>query len=357
MLRAAVSHFLLAARLPCLLLCGLLTTASIAAHGLLRQGLKQQGTHAGPDNTVLADAAARIHQPGDYRYTIRHAGQPRQYRVYVPTSYRSGTPTALLFALHGGGGDMDHMADNANYGQIDSSERHGHIVVFPNGSSRLDSGKLATWNAGRCCGRARDLKIDDVGFIRQILASLKQQLNIDSRRIYATGMSNGGLMSYRLACEMSDVFAAIAPVAGTDNTIDCPPGRAVSVLHIHARNDERVLFEGGAGAQGALLSQVTEFESVPATVEKWARCNGCPSTPQRVLDKPGAYCERYAPCRDNSEVRLCVTAGGGHSWPGDSKARAKEPPSRALSANDEMWAFFKRHEHAADPAPARRAAR
>ena len=313
-----------------------------AAEGPLRERLKAQREQQNVA-AIYSDMAQPITQPGDYRFRISHDGLIRRYRVHVPSSYKADTPTALLFALHGGGGNMDHMADNANYGQIDSSERHGHIVVFPNGSSRLDSGKLATWNAGNCCGRARDRKVDDVGFIRQILGNLKAQMNIDGSRIYATGMSNGGLMSYRLACEMSDVFAAIAPVAGTDNTIDCMPGRPVSVLHIHARNDERVLFEGGAGAQGALLNQVTDFAAVPATIEKWSKRNGCPAMPQRMLDKPGAYCERYAPCREGSEVQLCVTASGGHSWPGGSKARAKEAPSQAISANEMMWAFFKRH--------------
>lgn len=313
-----------------------------AAEGPLRERLKaQRGQQAAA--VINGETAQPITRPGDYRFSISHDGLTRRYRVHVPASYKADTPTALLFALHGGGGNMDHMADNANYGQIDSSERHGHIVVFPNGSSRLDNGKLATWNAGNCCGRARDGKVDDIGFIRQVLSNLKAQMNIDASSVYATGMSNGGLMSYRLACEMSDVFAAIAPVAGTDNTIDCTPDRPVSVLHIHARNDERVLFEGGAGAQGALLSQVTNFASVPATIEKWRKRNGCPAMPQRVLDKANAYCERYAPCREGSEVQLCVTASGGHSWPGGSKARAREAPSQAISANEMMWAFFKRH--------------
>ncbi|MBX9849844.1 MAG: prolyl oligopeptidase family serine peptidase [Rhodocyclaceae bacterium] len=295
------------------------------------------------DPATTPDTSSRITQPGDYRYSIQFGGETRLYRLHVPTSYRPGTPVPLLFALHGGGGSMDYQADDSSYGQITSSEKNGHIVVVPNGISRFDSGKLATWNAGKCCGQARDKQVDDVGFIRQIVANLTRQLDIDPKRIYATGMSNGGMMAYRLACEMPDVFAAIAPVAGTDNTVACTPTRPVSVLHIHARNDERVLYEGGAGFGKRSQDAVTDFKSVPASLNEWLTHNSCAPTPQRVLDVAGAYCDRYNACKNGSEVQLCITETGGHSWPGGKKARAKEGPSQALSANDVMWEFFKRH--------------
>ena len=155
-------------------------------------------------------------------------------------------------------------------------------------------------------------------------------------------MSNGAMMSYRLACEMSDVFKAIAPVAGTDNTHRCSPENPVPVLHIHARNDSHVLFDGGAGPGVRDPATVTDFASVPDTVAKWARLNGCAAEPRRVLDKPGAYCEAYSPCQARAEVLLCVTETGGHSWPGGTKRRGSEPPSQALSANELMWEFFDR---------------
>ena len=115
------------------------------------------------------------------------------------------------------------------------------LIAFLSLPAAAQDTAFATWNAGNCCGGARDQNVDDVGFIRQIVANLTRQMNVDRQRIYATGMSNGGLMSYRLACEMSDVFKAIAPVAGTDNTRSCTPKQPVAVLHIHARNDTHVL--------------------------------------------------------------------------------------------------------------------
>lgn len=282
-------------------------------------------------------APVKITKPGDYTFSFDHNGLNRLYRVHVPANYSALRPTPLVLSLHGGGGSMDYQANDGYYGQITESEQRGHIVVFPNGYSRLASGKLATWNAGNCCGTARDENIDDVGFMRALLARLRLQLNIDGQRIFANGMSNGGLMSYRLACEMSDVFRAIAAVAGTDNTRSCAPARPVSVLHIHARDDERVLFEGGAGWES---DKVTQFVSVPDTVTKWVRLNGCAATPRRVFENDGAYCDAYSGCRNAVEVRLCVTAAGGHSWPGASDPRGDKTPSTAISATDMIADFF-----------------
>ena len=316
-----------------------------AEDGPIRQRIKErlmqrEQQRAAPETT--ADMGSKITKSGDYSFTIQHGGLSRTYRLHVPANYDPATPVPLLVALHGGGGSMDHMANDTYYGQIRKSESEGFVVVFPNGFSKLKSGKFATWNAGNCCGGARDGSVDDVGFIRQMVANLSRQLNIDRDRVHATGMSNGGLMVYRLACEVSDVFKAVAPVAGTDNTRICNPATPVSVLHIHAKNDSHVLFTGGAGPDARDEAKVTQFTSVPDSVSKWARLNGCSAAPRRILDKAGAYCEVYAPCRGNAQVQLCVTESGGHSWPGGQKPRAGEPPSQAISANDVMWDFFNR---------------
>ena len=289
------------------------------------------------------DATVKISKPGDYTFTVLHDSLTRKYRVHVPASYNTANPTPVLFALHGGGGNMDYQADDKKYGLISKSEQAGFIVVFPNGYSKFRGGTLATWNAGKCCGDARDKNIDDVGFIRKVVNRVSRQLNIDPRRIFATGMSNGGMMSYRLACEMPNVFKAVAPVAGTDNTVECKPAKPITVLHIHAQNDDHVLFNGGAGPNAFKdPSKVTEFTSVPSTIAKWLSIDGCPAKPQRVLEKADAYCELYSSCQNKTQVQLCVTEIGGHSWPGGNKSRSKELASQAISANDVMWEFFSR---------------
>lgn len=280
---------------------------------------------------------------GDFSFTMTHGGLARMYRVHVPARYDPARPAPLLVALHGGGGNMDIQASDSAYGQIAKSESEGFIAVFPNGFSRFPGGKFATWNAGNCCGAARDRNIDDVGFIREVVADVARRWQVDRSRIYATGMSNGAMMAYRLACEAADVFSAIAPVAGTDNTRSCTPTKPVSVLHIHAKDDSHVLFTGGAGPDSVARSQITDYVSVADTIAKWSRLDSCTAPAGRVVDKPGAYCELASSCQAGSQVELCVTESGGHSWPGGRKFRGGgQAPSQALSANDAMWEFFNR---------------
>lgn len=308
------------------------------------QSLRERIKHRIEERQARREAGALPASPrgGTREYALQHDGLTRQYLVHVPARYDPARPTPLVFAFHGGGGDAKYMADDARYGLVSKSDEAGFIVVFPNGYSRWPGGRLATWDAGECCGDARDKAVDDVGFVRAVLAELRTRFNVDPARIYATGMSNGGMLTHRLACEMADVFSAVASVAGPDETQRCTPARPISVLHIHARDDDHVLFDGGAGA-GAFrdATKVTDFVSVPETIARWVSRNHCSATPTRTLSVAGAYCDTYRSCAGGAQVQLCVTESGGHSWPGASKVRAgKEPASQAISADDVMWRFF-----------------
>lgn len=273
---------------------------------------------------------------GDYTFSLQHQQITRQYKVHVPPQYQAGKPSALVLSLHGGGGNMQYQSNDDYYHLIAKSDEAGFIAVFPNGYSRFSGGKLATWNSGICCGKARDAQIDDVGFIKTIIADIKTKANIDPKRIYANGMSNGGMMSYRLACELTDTFTAIASVAGTDGTQSCHPSRPISILHIHALDDDRVLFNGGSGVKSETHA---DFVSVPNTISKWVKLNACNPKPQRVLTVKGAYCDVYSACQNNTQVKLCVTETGGHSWPGGNKVRGGAG-SDAINANDLIWNFY-----------------
>lgn len=279
---------------------------------------------------------------GDYNYSLNLDGNNRKYKVHIPKSYNKNFKIPLVLAFHGGGGNNEMMSNDEYYHLISKSEEAGFIIVFPNGASQLSSGKLATWNAGNCCGYARDSNSDDVGFTGEIIKDMEAEFNIDQKRVFALGFSNGGMFAYRLACEMSDTFRAIASVSGTDNYDNCYPKNPVSILHIHAKDDGHVLFNGGAGAQAFRdKTKVTEFVSVADTVSKWVSRNNCNPVSKRVLDKEGVYCDVYSECENGVCVEVCVTETGGHSWPGGKKSREQaDNPTNIFSATDQIWEFF-----------------
>lgn len=296
---------------------------------------------------LLSTQVAFGAEKGLKTFQIQSGDRDRKYMVYQPPSYTADGQAAVVFALHGGGGHMEIQAEDKYYRFRSTADRHGFLVVFPNGSSRFPRGRLATWNAGDCCAYARDKKIDDVAFLKAVVKDLEKHYRFDAKKVFATGMSNGGMMTYRLACEASDVFRAIAPVAGTDGMPVCQPGNTISIFHIHSRQDEQVLFLGGRGKEAAPADVVTEFKSVPDTIAKWVKLNGCAEKPKRDTDTDKLKCDLYAGCRDGRQVRLCVTEDGGHSWPGGAKPRKRGPtPSTAIDATEEIWKFFSRQSSA-----------
>lgn len=335
------------AALLTMLLAGLVlatSTASVEAQqGTLRERIRERlaerrKTEA-PGNATPQGELAR---PGTHEGRMEVMGQTRHFMVHVPPGYRAGQPMPLVLAFHGGGGSMDLQADDSRYGLISKSDSAGFIAVFPNGHSGLPGHHLATWNAGGCCGSARDTGSEDVAFVRALIEHLKQRLSVDAGRVYAIGMSNGGMMSHRLACELSDQLAGIAAVAGTDATASCQPRRPIPVLMIHARDDDHVLYQGGAGPKAFKdASKVMDFVSVPETERRWVQRNQCSAATQQVLDKPGAACVSHPACAEGVQVQLCTTETGGHSWPGSERSRpGKGKPSQAIDANDTIWAFF-----------------
>lgn len=336
------SHSLLTrVALLCLALAGFSVVAPAA--GALRERLRERiAERAAPPPVPAARLAPgqRIATPGRYELRLRHQGLERLALIHVPRNYHAGEPLPLVMALHGGGGSAAYQANDATYGLISKSEQAGFIIVFPNGVSAARNGMLATWNAGNCCAQARDQNVDDVGFLRAVVAEVMRRADIQPQRVYAIGMSNGAMMAYRLACEAGEVFHGIMAVAGTDNTKSCAPRLPVPILHVHARDDDRVLFNGGAGQKFRREELVTDFVSVPATIQRWVAFNHAEAATRRVLEVPGATCDLHPAGQDGAPVQLCVTATGGHSWPGGHKDRGDVAPSQAINANDLMWEFF-----------------
>ena len=300
----------------------------------LRGSLEQASAEVGVPEASPDEALG----PGDYSFSLQVGGSTRAYLLHIPRIYDKATPAPLMLAFHGSMGTAEIMAKG--YDLVAKSDAEGFIVAFPNGASRLPSGKAATWNAGSCCGYAVQSQSDDVGFVRAVIEDVRGKVNVD--RIFAVGMSNGGMFAYRLACEMSDTFTAIAAVAGTDNYAECNPVRPISIVHIHGLQDDRVPFYGGCGSACRTESE-TDFVSVPDTISQWVTRNGCDEHPQTVVLNENAYDDLYDGCESGVQVKLYVVKDGGHSWPGAQRSPnplERSTPSQAISATDEIWDFF-----------------
>ena len=182
--------------------------------------------------------------------------------------------------------------------------------------------------------------MDDVGFVRAMVTDLQLLVNIDVKRIYATGMSNGGILSHRLACEAADLFAAVAPVAGTLNFSPCSPSQPISVIEFHGTDDQHILYGGGAGPKSLVN---VDFASVQDSVGFWASFNGCNSQPQTNSFDDIQH-ETWTGCTSPTAVELYTIIDGGHSWPGGQGGWVgSDQPTSTISASQLIWEFFAAH--------------
>ncbi|MCL5611190.1 MAG: polyhydroxybutyrate depolymerase [Chloroflexi bacterium] len=274
----------------------------------------------------------------DSTRTLTVGGIERSYIVHIPPSYDGIQPVPLVLDFHGGGGSAESQMHTSGFESV--ADEKGFIVVYPNGNGRLGD-KLLTWNGGTCCGYAVTNQIDDVGFVRALITDLQTITKIDTKRIYATGLSNGGIFSYRLACDASDLIAAIGPVSGTLNYLQCKPKEPVSVIHFHGTADEHVPYNGGAGDQS--LAGVP-FASVKDSIDFWLKFDQCPSTPKTESFADIQH-DTYANCANGTAVELYTIIDGGHAWPGGNGPAwpGGDQPTKTISATKLIWDFFAAH--------------
>ncbi len=278
--------------------------------------------------------------PGDHHGMLEHAGRRRTYVLHLPPAHDGRTPLPLVVVLHGGGGNAGNAI--ALTGFSDLADRDAFAVVYPNGTGRLED-RLLTWNSGNCCGYALEHQVDDVGFLRALLQTLEAGAGVDPRRVYVTGISNGGMLAYRAACELSGRIAAIAPVAAAMNVEQCAPAHPLSVVAFHGTADENVRYEGGRPRRIVDLRHPRVDQPVSHAISFWVGHNGCAPAPRRE-EQGNVLVETYAGGREGTEVVLYTLRGGGHSWPGGAAIRPWiDPPSPNLAATEQMWEFFRRH--------------
>jgi len=292
---------------------------------------------------------------GTYEVSFEHDGRERTYLVHVPAAAAAGAPLPLLLALHGGGGRARHMEDLTHLTQI--ADREGFLLAFPQAVDK-------NWNDGRTGidTRAEKENIDDVGFLRRVVEDIGERLPVDRRRVYAAGISNGSMMSNRLACEAADVVAAVALVVGTaplgfEET--CRPGRAVAVAAFLSTDDPLVPYEGGEIVAILPFIKRGKVASADDLRRFWAANNGCGQgaaeetlREKTVADNSTVVRMTHTGCRAGAEVIFYRLDGAGHTWPGGKQYLSPwlvGTTNRDIDASEVLWQFF-----AAHPMPAAR---
>jgi polyhydroxybutyrate depolymerase len=238
----------------------------------------------------------------------------RTYLLHIPTGYTGKTPVPVVFDFHGLGGSGSSQKGLSGWATLGDSK--GFVTVFPNGVGN-------SWNIGRCCSTAQTQNVDDVGFVRAIIKQLQVDACIDAKRVYASGCSNGGGMSYRLACDAADVIAAVAPVdcdcvtGSTSNPscASCSPTRPISEIAFRATGDQVVPYNGGrcsiaADCPPGMSCMSFDFPGAATNLSTWATIDQCTGSTQTLSGHPA--CQTSATCGGGAQVTLCTQQGGSH---------------------------------------------
>jgi polyhydroxybutyrate depolymerase len=250
---------------------------------------------------------------------IESGGLTRSFRLAVPSSYDATHAVPLVFDFHGVLSNADEEAPRS--GLSDAGERDGFITVTPNGYHQ-------SWNAESCCGDAMRDHVDDLGFVRDMVASLEAEYCIDPQRIYAAGYSNGGLFSFFLACRASDLVAAISSIEAASPTGSaCQPERPVPILAFNGTGDP-----------------IVPYVVAAPTMAAWREIDGCSHASSITYSKGDSSCESWSDCADGSETVLCTIQGGGHVWPGGGDFPSfLGKKTLDISATEKSVEFFAAH--------------
>lgn len=285
--------------------------------------------------------------------SLVHKNIQRTYRIHIPELYKQSVKMPLVIALHGRGGEGESMILLTRKGFNSLAEKDGFLVVYPDGVEK-------NWNDGRmdeeATDRAHTENIDDVGFISVLIDRMIMDYNVDPRRVYITGISNGAIMSYRLACELSGKITAIAPVDGNIPYMlihHCKPAMPVSVLAINNVSDPLVPFEGGEIWGHFHRVKLGRVLSVNESITFWVRINKCSPIPfieevpdNDPYDGTTVLKKEFSNGVGGTAVVLYKIDGGGHTWPGGFQYLPSwiiGKTCRDIDANEVIWNFFKKH--------------
>ena len=245
----------------------------------------------------------------------------------------------LILAFHSSETAADRLDDVTKWTTLSSKEHF--IIVYPNAINKI-------WNE------------NDLPFIDNLVDELKKKAKVDAQKIYATGFSTGGLFTYQLACQRSNIIAAIAPVAAhmaRELPDQCKPSRAVPLINIVGTNDKKMPLEGGDVKGPFGFRSQGKILSTNETLNFWLRNNKCQQTPvvdkvrdQNKIDDTHAVLERYEGCTNGADIYRWVIGDGGHTWPGgNSQKKLFGKVTKELDATEEIWNFFQQHPMSEHP--------
>jgi len=323
----------------------------------------------GSPGTTTTTASSHL-QPagGSYIFTLKFDGLERDYRLHVPPAAAAGKPLPLVLNLHG-------ATQNAQLEEITSdmdpnADLNGYLVAYPDGtriSKVLTPDPIAKnaqygWNAGMCCGLPVTKKINDVGFLLKVISDIASKTPVDLRRVYMTGISNGGMMAYAMAAEASGHIAAISSVSGQVEIPVIHPTRSVPTMEFHSVDDPIAKFAGTPNKNPQLRLSVMEG------IDQWVKADGCRKTPTigaTIVGAAGSISAgetatpiTYAPCRSGAEVALWRFTGSGHVWPGSPLNMGPQKNwilagvGRGIilvNADETMWQFFQKYSLPSNP--------
>ncbi|MBW4539765.1 MAG: prolyl oligopeptidase family serine peptidase [Myxacorys chilensis ATA2-1-KO14] len=285
----------------------------------------QPSFHHSTTGEQAATAAQPSFKPDEFG-TLQDQGRQRTYYLHTPPNYQSARPIPLVLAFHGSGQQGKPLADLTGLNQL--ADQQGFIVAYPDGIEKK-------WNVS---GKATTGE-DNVAFVDALLAHLKQIRAIDTRRIYVTGISNGGILVQKLACQRPQEIAAFATVAASlphQFTPTCQTKTPISLIMINGTADAVVPWNGGSPPKVQVGRQLS-IPPIPAVINFWQQRDGCtsPATTQ-TSQNDRVEISRYANCRAGSEVVLVALKGAGHVW-------TKGGQSAFPDSGQMVWNFFQRH--------------
>ncbi len=305
------------------------------------------------NNAPVVDysTASSISSSGLYNFKLTHDGVERTWQVYAPKSYDGNKSMPLIVVFHGGGGTAESIANETRFSQV--AETRNVLIAYPNATEGVNK-----WNTGP----RKDMKhdgstADDTGFVKKMLADIESRFKVDQGRIYATGFSNGGMFTFRMACEMSEVFAAVAPVGSRLMDHPCNPTRAVPLMFVVGDADPLLPFNGGPVSDTipSIIKPKDTFKSAQIVLDDWRNKNACTEDHVTTFEKGDTECVTYSKCSTGAEVVFCTVTDGGHTWPGgtygafkkqaveDAYAKLVGKISKDFDASNEIITFFLKH--------------